>query len=41
MQNLENIYIILKFREYIYNFGFDIFKTVNKERKTVYIISKS
>lgn len=30
-----------KFREYIYNFGFDIFKTVNKERKTVYIISKS
>lgn len=30
-----------KFREYIYNFRFDIFKTVNKERKTVYIISKS
>ena len=29
-----------KFREYINAFGFDIFKTVNKERKTVYIISE-
>lgn len=29
-----------KFREYINEFGFDIFKTVNKERKTVYIISE-
>lgn len=29
-----------KFREYINEFGFDIFKTTNKERKTVYIISE-
>lgn len=30
-----------KFREYIQKFGYDIFKTTNKERKTVYIISKA
>ena len=30
-----------KFRKKIYKFGFDILKTINKQRKTVYIISKS
>lgn len=28
------------FREYINKFGFDIFKTINKNRKTIYIISE-